>query len=204
MACNAQVAAHAEGTTPGRVVFDYPGTAKATIEIDINRDMFASVFNIGDGALTGAVNALQESPEGQPGAEAVRETAQRAAAAKELVAIAKDVVNDIHVRVYEDIQADSDASSDMLAHYDKQLEAGSWDSAVRVTEGAKRVRVSLARANDSIKGIFVVAQDGNDLVLVNLTCDISRANAERLANAAVKSGLQAGLGVALDKALNKQ
>jgi hypothetical protein len=203
------VSAGAQNTTlaadapTGRVEFDYPGTAKATVEVDVNRDMFASFFNIGEGALTGAVDALRESTEGQPGSDAIREAAERATAAKELVGIAKDVINDVHLRIYEDMQSDAAESSDIVAHYDKQLESGGWDNAVRVSEGAKRVRVSVARADDAIKGVFVVAQDGNDLVLVNVTCDISPENAERLANAAVKSGLKAGLGEALDKAMKK-
>jgi hypothetical protein len=203
VSAGAQNAALAAEVTAGRIKFDYPGKARATVEVDLDREMFASFFSIGEGAITGAVEALNEAPEGQPGSDAVREAAARAAGAKELIAIAKDVVNDVHVRIYDGIQRDSEESGDIIEHYNKQLDENGWDNVVRVSEGAKGVRVSIARGNDSIQGLFISVFEGDELVLVNLTCDISPENAQRLANAAVKSGLQAGLGPALEKAMKE-
>jgi hypothetical protein len=63
------------------------------------------------------------------------------------------------------------------------------------------VQVSAVRSDGSIKGLFIVASEGNNLVLVNVICDISPENAKQLSTAAVKAGLQAGLGKELEKAM---
>jgi Domain of unknown function (DUF4252) len=199
-------AAYAQETTPssanlGRIEFNHPGAAKATVEVDLTRDMFSDMFGIGDAALAGMAEALGQSPQAKEGSEAIQQAAAQAAAMRELVGIAKNVINEVRVRVYEDLQSDSAENGGVIAHYDQQLQAGGWDQAVRVQDGDQAVRVSAMRANGAIKGLFVIAADGSDLVLVNVTCDISPENAKQLAATAVKSGLQAGLDKQIEKAL---
>jgi hypothetical protein len=189
------------GAPAGRIEFDYPGEAKATVEVDLGRDMFGDLFGIGDAALAGVAEALAQSNEARDGSDAVRLAAEQAAAARELVAIAKNVINEVRIRVYHGLQSQPQEQSDLAAHYDQQLQSGGWDNAVRVKEGDKGVRISIARADGSIKGLFIVAAKGSDLVLVNVTCDISPENAKQLSEAAVRSGLKAGLGKELEKAM---
>jgi hypothetical protein len=201
------VAAYAQDASPaaaenlGRVDFDYPGAAKASVEIDLSRDMFGDLFGIGDAALSGVIEALTQSPQAQEGSEAIKQAAAQAAATRELVGIAKDAIHDIRVRIYEGLQQPSDEKEGVIAYYDAKLSQGGWESTVRVQDGDDKVRVSAVRANGAIKGLFIVAADGNDLVLVNVTCDLSPENAKKLTTAAVKSGLQAGLEKHLEHAL---
>lgn len=185
----------------GRVDFDYPGAAKASVEIDLSRDMFGDLFGIGDAALAGVVEALNQSPQAQEGSEAIKQAAAQAAASRELVSIAGEAIHDIRVRVYEGLQQPAEEKEGVIAHYDAKLNQGGWESTVRVQDGDDKVRVSAVRANGAIKGLFIVAADGNDLVLVNVTCDLSPENAKKLTTAAVKSGLQAGLDKHLEHAL---
>jgi len=200
-------AAYAQETTPqssaevGRIEFNHPGAAKATVEVDLTRDMFGDLFGIGDAALAGAIDALAESPQAKEGSAAIQQAAAQTAAMREFVGIAKNVINGVRVRVYQGLQNEADAQTSVVAHYDQQLQAGGWDQAVRVQDGDQGVRVSAVRANGAIKGVFIIAADGNDLVLVNVTCDISPENVKRLATAAVKSGLQAGLDKQIEKAM---
>jgi hypothetical protein len=200
-------AAYAQDSSPtaaenlGRVDFDYPGAAKASVEVDLSRDMFGDLFGIGDAALAGVVEALTQSPQGQEGSEAIKQAAAQAAATRELVGIAKDAIHDIRVRIYEGLEQPSEEKDGVIAHYDEKLSQGGWESTVRIQDGDDKVRVSAVRANGAIKGLFIVAGDGNDLVLVNVTCDLSPENAKKLTTAAVKSGLQAGLEKHLEHAL---
>lgn len=197
----AQRAAFAADAPTGHIEFDYPGAAKATVEVDLSRDTFGSLFGIGDGALAGVAEALSQSTQAQEGSETIRQAAQQAASAREVVAIAKDVIDAVRIRIYHGLESSSAGSTGVIAHYDEQLESGGWQSAVRVREGDKNVRISTVDDNGAIKGLFIVAAEGDDLVLVNVTCDISPENAKKLSAAAVKSGLAAGLEKKLERAM---
>ena len=69
----AQNVAHAADASIGHVDFNYPGEAKATVEVDLNRETFGNLFGIGDGALAGVAEALSQSSEAQQGSDAVRQ-----------------------------------------------------------------------------------------------------------------------------------
>jgi hypothetical protein len=200
-AAQAQQPAATTATNIGRVDFDYPGAAKASVEVDLSRDMFGDLFGIGDAALAGVVEALTQSPQAKDGSEAIKQAAAQAGATRELVNIAKDAIHDVRVRVYEGLEQPVEESSSVVAHYDEKLKNAGWESTVRVQDGDDKVRISAIRADGAIKGLFIAAADGNDLVLVNVTCDLSPENAKKLTTAAVKSGLQAGLEKHLEHAM---
>ena len=185
----------------GLIEFNHPGTAKATVEVDLTRDMFSDLFGIGDAALAGVTQALTDSPQAKEGSAAIQQAAAQAAATRELVSIAKNVIDDVRIRVYQGLQSDADATSSITTYYTNQLEAGDWDQAVRVQDGNQSVRISTVRADGAIKGLFVIVNNSNDLVLVNVTCDISPESAKKLSEVAVRSGLQAGLEKHLEKAM---
>ncbi len=200
-------AAYAQETTPqssanlGRIEFNHPGAAKKFVEIDLSQAMFGDLFGIGDAALAGVVEALSDSPQAKDGSQAIQQAAEKAAAARELVGIAKSVVGSVRVRAYEDLENLAQEKSGIIAHYDQQLQTGGWENAIRAQDGDKGVQVSAVRGGGSIKGLFIVASEGNNLVLVNVICDISPENAKRLSTAAVKAGLQAGLDKHLEEAM---
>jgi hypothetical protein len=185
----------------GRIEFNHPGAAKRSVEIDLSQSMFGDLFGIGDALLAGVSEALRNSPEAQDGSQAIQMAAEKAAAAREFVSIAKDVIHSVRVRAYEQMENLAQERSGILAHYDQQLQAGGWENAVRAQDGDKTAQISIACADGAIKGLFIVASEGDNLVLVNVHCDISPENAKRLSTAAVKAGLQAGLGKELEKAM---
>ena len=200
-------AAYAQETTPqssdtlGRIEFNHPGSAKKYVEFDLGPAMFGDLFGIGDAALAGVVDALSDSPQAKEGSKAIQLAAEKAAAAREFVAIAKNVIKSVRVRAYDGLENQAQEQASVSAHYDQQLQSGRWENALRVQDGDKAVRVSLVRADGAIRGLFVVASERDKLVLVNVICDISPENAKRLTTAAVTAGLKAGLDKQLEEAM---
>jgi Domain of unknown function (DUF4252) len=197
----AQDAGPQAATEIGRIEFDQAGSAKKFVEVDLSPAMFGDLFGIGDAALSGVVEALQDSPQAKDGSQAIQMAAEKAAAGREFVAIAKSVVKSVHLRAYDGLENPAQEQAKMLAHYDQQLQSGGWESAIRAQDGNKSVQVSAVQADGAIRGLFIIASEQNKLVLVNVLCDVSPENAKRLTNAAVKVGLDAGLDKQLEQAL---
>jgi hypothetical protein len=200
-------AAQAQQSTPqssdsvGRIEFSHPGAAKKFVEVDLGPALFGDLFGIGDAALAGVAEALSGSPQAKEGSQAVQMAAEKAAAAREFVSIAKNVIKSVRVRAYDDLENQSQDQSSTISHYAEQLQAGGWETAVRAQDGDKAVQISAVRADGAIKGLFIIASEQKNLVLVNVICDISPENAKQLTTAAVKSGLEAGLDKHLEEAL---
>ena len=97
-------AAYGQETAPqsdatlGRIEFNHPGAAKKSVEIDLSREMFGDLFGIGDAFLAGVAEALSESPQAKDGSQAIQMAAEKAAAAREFVSIAKNVIQSVRVR----------------------------------------------------------------------------------------------------------
>jgi Domain of unknown function (DUF4252) len=192
-------AAQAQQTTPsaagemGRIEFDHASLSSKFVEIDLSPAMIGDLFGIGDGALAGAVDALQGSPQAKEGSKIVQVAAEKAEAAREFVSIAKSVVKSIRLRAYDDLQNQPQELPGVISRYDQQLQSGGWENLVRAQDGEKSVQVSAVRSDGAIKGLFVIASERNKLVLANVICDVSPENAKRLAATAVKTGLDSGL-----------
>ncbi len=203
-------AAHAQETATrssaklGRIEFNHPSAAKKYVEINLSPDMFGDLFGIGDAALAGVVDALSQSPQATEGSAAIQQAAAQAAATRELVAIAKNVIKSVRVRAYDGLENEVEEQANVRSHYDQQLQTGGWENAIQAQDGDKRVQVSAIRGDDSIKGLFIVASEGNNLVLVNVICDISPENAKLLTTSAVKAGLKAGLADKIEQAMNQK
>jgi hypothetical protein len=200
-AAYAQETTSQSSATLGRIEFNHPGSAKKYVEVDLGPDMFGDLFGIGDAALAGVAQALGDSPQAKEGSEAIKMAAEKAAAAREFVDIAKHVIASVRVRAYDGLENPTEEKSSVSTYYDQQLQSGGWENLVRAQDGDKSVRVSAVRADGSIKGLFVIASERDKLVLVNVTCDISPENAKRLTTAAVTTGLQAGLDKQLEEAM---
>jgi hypothetical protein len=200
-AAYAQETASQPAVEVGRIEFDHPGAAKKSVEINLSPDMFGDLFGIGDAALAGIADALSNSPQAKEGSQAVQLAAEKAASVREFVAIAKNVVKSVRVRAYEDLENAKEAQGNVTVHYDQQLNSGGWENAIRAQDGDKIVQVAAIRADGSIRGLFVIASEGNNLVLANVICDISPENARQLTSAAVKAGLEAGLDKHLEEAM---
>lgn len=185
----------------GRIEFTHTGTSNKYVEINLSPAMFGDLFGIGDGALAGIVDALNDSPQAKEGSQAIQLAAEKAAAARELVSIVKDVVQSVRLRAYDGLENAQAEQAKVSEYYNQQLQSGGWENTLRAQEGDKSVQIAVVRDAGAIRGLFVIAAEGNKLVLVNVICDISPENAKKLTSAAVKSGLEAGLGQKIEEAI---
>ena len=136
-------AAYAEETTPqssntmGRIEFNHPGSAKKYVEFDLGPAMFGDLFGIGDAALAGVAQALGDSPQAKEGSEAIKMAAEKAAAAREFVDIAKNVIKSVRVRAYDGLENPTEEKSSVSSYYDQQLQTGGWENTLRAQDGDK-------------------------------------------------------------------
>lgn len=180
-------------TTLGRIDLSYDGLPPATVEVDLSQGMFTDLFGIGDAAIAGVAEALAKAVGTNGAAEGTQLAAEQMAAARQIVEIASQVVHEVRVRVYQDLPSDEDQPTKLMAHFNEVVRSGSWETIVRAREEENTVSVSVARQDGAMRGLFVVAYDGDDLVMANIVCDISPDIAKKLTSVATKIGLEAGL-----------
>jgi Domain of unknown function (DUF4252) len=199
------VAEEAAGTetTLGRVDLNYDGLPPASVEVDLSEGMANDLFGIGDAAIAGVAETLAKAAGSNGAAEGTQLAAEQLAAARQIIEIVSQVVREVRVRAYQDLPNDEGQSTKLMAHFDKVTQAGHWQTIVRAHEDENTVSVSAVRSNGAIRGLFVVASDGDNLVLVNVVCDISPENAKKLTSVATKTGLEAGLGQAIEAKMRK-
>jgi hypothetical protein len=181
--------------TVGRIDFDQADLPPATVEVELDQAMFSDLFGLGDAAIAGVVESFQQSG---GGSEGTRLAAEQLTAAREIIQLASQVVREVQVRVYEGLPDQADGSAVLASRVDKQLANGSWNTVAKVRDGDDIVRVSLLRHDDGIRGAFVVAGSGKDLVLANVVCELSPENVKKLTSAATKVGLENGLGQVIE------
>jgi hypothetical protein len=192
-AANAQESNEQSGPA-GRIDFNLDSMPAPTVEVDLSQGMFHDLFGIGDAAVAGVAETLLQSSENGSG-EGTRMAAQQLAAARQILQLAADVVRDVRVRVYSDLPESGGAMPDAItSKFDSQLRDGDWDNVVRVRDGDATVRVSLLRENGSVRGVFVIVAENQEIVLTNVVCDVSPENAKKLTTAAARIGLENGLG----------
>jgi Domain of unknown function (DUF4252) len=191
--------AAAKGKTLGDVEFDCPNAPKAMVQIDLNQGLFADMFGIGDAAIAGVAEALDKATETKHG-ENDATTAAAVDAARQIVHLCGEVVKGVQVRVYEP-KDKSQSIEKLTAYYEQKLKEQQWETIARVQDDDDMVVVSAIRAGGAFKGVFVIATDGDDLVLTNVVCDISRDNVKKIASAVTKSGLQVQVGQMINPAL---
>lgn len=184
----------------GRLDFAAANLPEANAEVDLSREMFQDLFGIGDAALAGVAEALQSSPQSGDTEKATRIAAQQTAALRQIVQLAGEVVREVHVRVYED----APEGLELHKPFDEQLRAGDWETIARVRKGDEVVRVAALRDGGAVRGLFVMATDGGELVLANVVCDVSPENAQKLSSAATKIGLENGLAKAIQLKLESR
>jgi hypothetical protein len=200
---NGQLAVAADSGTPGRIEFDDTSLPPATVEIDLQQSMFHDLFGLGDAAVAGVAETLLQSAGSDSGSEGLRLAAEQLQAARQILQLASDVVHEVRVRVYENLPSELGQPATLVAPYDGQLRAGNWDTVVQVRDGDDSVRVSLLRESGAVRGVFIVAADGSDLVLANVVCDASPENVKKLTSAAAKIGLENGLGKEIEAKMRR-
>jgi hypothetical protein len=198
VAAYAQALAAEPASTAGRIDFDEAKLPPATVEIDLSEGMFGDLLGLGEAAVAGVVEQLQQAAGKTAGAEGTRLAAEQLAAAQQILELARGVVQEVRVRVYEDVPDDVSQPAQLMAQYDEQLQAGNWENVVRVRDGDDNVRVSLLRDDGAVRGAFIIVSDGSDLVLANVVGNVSPENVKKLTSAAAKIGLENGLQQALE------
>ena len=189
----------ADGKT-GHIDFASVDLPPATVEVDLSQEIFSDLFGLGDAAIAGIVESLTQSNDAQS-SKATELAAGQLAAAREIIQLAKQLVREVHVRVYEKLSDEENNALELAARFEKQLTSGQWDSVIKIRDGNDSAHVSFQRVEGSILGVFVVVADGKDVVLANVVCDISPENVKKLTAAATKIGLENGLRDAIERKL---
>jgi hypothetical protein len=201
---HAQSNAEHSGSVPGRIDLEAADLPAPTVEVDLSQGMFRDLFGIGDAAVAGVAESLLQSNEQGDGNEATRLAAEKLAAARQIMQLAGDVIQEVRIRVYRDAADESMRPEALAAKFDHQLRDGKWDNVVRVREDDSSVRVSLHREDGAIQGIFIIAgSHGKELVLANVVCDVSPENVKQVTAAATTIGLENGLAQVIEAQMRK-
>ena len=195
-AISAAYAQQPESTTSvpvGRLDFASANLPEANVEVDLSQDLFKDLFGIGDAAIAGAVESLVKAPGTDDNAQATKMAAQQLEAARQIIQLAGSVVREVHVRAYESLPENIENAETLYKPFDEQLRAGNWETLVRVRKDDEVARVAVIRNAGTVQGVFVVATEGDSLVLANIVCEVSPDNVKKLTAAATKIGLENGL-----------
>ena len=180
----------------GRLDFEAANLPEANVEVDLSQEMFQDIFGIGDAALAGVAESLLKGANEGKG-EAPKLAAHQLQAAREIIQLAGNVVREVHVRLYEGLPESIDGATALAKPFEEQLRAGNWETIARVRDDENLVRVAVIRDEGSVKGVFVVATDGESVALANVVCDVSPDNVKKLTSAATTIGLENGLAAQL-------
>lgn len=183
---------------PGRVEFDFPGAAPANVEIDLKNGMLSALTDIAVAAVDGAAEGIRESGQG----DAVRESTEIMGAVREVLGVTSEVVREVRLRMYEGLE-DSTSQASMLKYYQEKLDGNNWDNVVRVREGDENVAVCVHREGSSIRGIFVMVAERNEMVLANVVCELNPEKIKQLTHKATKIGMRFGLGEAIEDVMRE-
>lgn len=196
------VAVGAQGQSPaanedqvsGRIDFADVELPPPAVEVDLSQGMFRDLFVLGDAAVAGVAESLVQSAEKSDGAEGTRLAAEQLAVARQIMQLASEVVREVRIRAYRNLSDEFAKPEALAAQFDEQLRAGNWDNVIRVRDENQSVRVSLLRQEGAVRGIFIVAgNQGKEVVLANVVCDVSPENVKKLSTAAATIGLENGL-----------
>ena len=184
VATNAQTIDSAGSQAVGRIDFKHANLPPATVEVELGPGMIGDLLGLGKAALSGVAETLVESPQSS---DTTKLAADQLVAVQEIVQIASEVVQEVRVRVYEDGRAELGAA------FTNQLERGDWNTIVRARDGDENVELSLVRHEGAVRGALVIVADGNDMVLVNVVCNVSPEKVKALTAKAAQIGLDHGL-----------
>ena len=184
IAASAQAQEATKNAAIGRVDFEAANLPPAAVEVELGPGMISELLGLGEAAIAGVAETLIESPQGS---ETTKLAAEQLMAVQEIVQLASEVVQEVRVRVYTQAPVPTDG------HFANLLGTDQWQRVVRVHDGDERVQISLVRQDGAVRGIFVLGVDNNELVLVNVVCNISPDKVKLLTSKATQIGLDNGL-----------
>lgn len=186
----------------GRVQFDFPHAPPATVEVDLGEGMLTDMSGIAQAAIEGVVEGLLESAQGQEGT--LQLSARHLNSIREVVQSMNGMVREIRVRVYENLPENTVAlQKTMSTHYQQKVQNAGWDNLVRVNDGQSRVNVCALRRDGAIHGLYVMVSENDELILVNIVCNLSPSGVQQVTKFATQIGLRVGLEQALQEAIRE-
>lgn len=195
----AQTEAPARGARLPSDVGDLP---PATVELDLGPGLIRQFFSMGDAAVAGFLDGLSTSPDAAS-SENLKFVANQLTSARELGDIASEVVQEVHIRVWnEEIDA-VEAAAQLIERYDETLPSTGWEPTLRARQNGELVRIYTLREGESITGVCVVAGKRSELVVLNVVGNLSPENIQRFTSAATKIGVKLGLDKELNKAIEQ-
>lgn len=204
-AASAQETIAQEETVPGRIDFDHAEIphAEASFEVDLGKGMLTDVSGLIGAALDGFVEGLLESVKGEQ-SQAITQSAEYLRSVQEIVSQVGGAVSEVRVRGYDRLTDENGGKrSALIAHYQKRVEESNWDDLVRVRERNATAIVSALRQDGAIRGLFIVGSEGNNLVLVNVVCDLSPEKVKIVAKNIAKLSMKLGLEQELEKVMRE-
>jgi hypothetical protein len=167
-----------------RVDFDHPGAGTPVVEVDLPAGLFGDVVGLGDAAIAD-----------------VKLAAEQLAAIRSIVGSIQGVLGEVRVRVYADTEGMNVGG--LVAHYSDKLEGSAWTKIVQAREDDAIASVFVMRDSGAIRGVFVIATEGRELVLANVLCDVSPERIKEITRQATSIGLELGGEDALRGMLNE-
>lgn len=181
---------------------ELPDTPAPTVEVDLGGQLIDQALSIGEAALTGFLNGLQENALEQ-NAEAVRFATEQIGSTKELTQTLREIVRGVHLRVWKDLPDVEAVAAGVADRLETELPEDGWQPTLRASEGGKMVRVFVRTSDDAVEGVLILAHSDRELALVNLTGDLSQANVQRLSTLATGIAVEMGLDRELEKAVQR-
>ena len=189
MAAPATFAQSGQERIPGRIDFAAADLPTAKVELPLTNGVFGDLFGLGDAALAGVTSALSDSDNHREASEAMMFAAKQVNEFRTAIPLAKEVIREVRVRVYED----GLDFSDLTSRFKDQLTDADWQPVARIQDNNTSVHISLLRRDGALRGVFVLMAEKDATVLANLVCDASPEKIEQLANVITKIGLDTGL-----------
>ncbi|MEQ8212147.1 MAG: DUF4252 domain-containing protein [Lacipirellulaceae bacterium] len=194
-----------EETITGRIEFDHAAipNAEAAFEVDLGKGMLTDVSGLFGAALDGIVEGLLESVKGQE-SQAITQSAEYLKSVQEIINQVGGAVSEVRIRGYDRLtEEDSGKRSALIAHYQKRIKEANWDDLVRVRERNATAIVSALREDGAIRGLFVIGSEGNNLVLVNVVCDLSPEKVKIVSKNIAQLSMKLGLKQELEKVMRE-
>jgi hypothetical protein len=193
----AQFDAPNDADVPGRIDFDSANLPSASIELNLHQQTIKNLFNLGDAAIAGVVDALVESANSSHSSDGAQLAAEQLIAAREIIQFAGQLVQEVRVRVY------TEPPDELVLRCEKQLDVRDWHTVMRGRDGGNSVQISILENETALRGVFIIAGEGRHVVLVNVACEASPERVKQLTSAAMKVALENGLGEVIETQMRK-
>lgn len=186
----------------GRVTLEVADLPPASVEMDLGPGLIRQFFSMGDAAVAGFLEGLSTSPDAES-SDNIQFVAKQLTSARELGDVASEVVQEVHIRAWNEEIDGQEVANKLIEQYDATLPSNGWEPTLRARQDGELVRIYTLREGESVTGVLVVAGKRNELAVINVVGDLSPDNIQRLVSTATKIGVQLGLDKEINKGIGK-